>query len=277
MGNASHVVYRGNGTSVDVTGLTAGTTYSVAVFAYKGTEALNGADLGINYRQANPEAGSRATLAAEPTTHSSNLSFSNIGAYSMNLSWTAGNGARRIVVVKQGGAVSWAPTDGVAPSGVSTDFSAAADKGSGNKICYDGVGTSFALSGLDPETTYYVKIFEYNGTGTGVNYYTGGTPLSGSETTGAAACVPAQVVLVQQTNYYWDIWGSQGGAFNNGGAEVGQWAHDNNLGLPRQTVAWRMFKTAGNGTGDNRALEPGDRFRISVHGYSPSGILGVSL
>ena len=274
LGNSSYVVYRSTGTQVDVTGLTAGTTYHVAVYAYKGSGADSGADLGINYRQTSPATGSRATLAAEPTTHSSNLSFSNIGAYSMNLSWTAGNGARRIVVVKQGGAVSWAPTDGVAPSGVNGNYSLAGILSDGSRICYDGDGTSFALSGLDELTTYYVKIFEYNGMGTGVNYYTGGTPLSGSETTTAAACVPAQVVLLQREAYY-TAWGSGGGIFNNSSDtnELGQWANTGNM----QSVAWRTFKTAGNGTGDNRALQPGDRFDISLYGYSPYGILGVSL
>jgi autotransporter-associated beta strand protein len=278
LGNSSYVVFRGAGTQVDVTGLTAGTTYHVAVHAFKGTAADSGNDLGINYRQTSPATGNKPTLAAEPTTHSSSLSFSNIGPYQMDLSWTGGNGASRIVVVREGAATTWTPTDGTAPSGVSAVFSSAGDQDlDENRICYDGSGSGFTLSGLLPETTYHVTIFEYNGSGTEVNYYTGGTPLSGNETTAEETCTPNQVVLIQQTNYYWDIWSSQGGTFNNGGTEVGQWAHDDNTGLPRQTVAWRAFNTSGNGSGDARALEPGDRFRISVHGYSPSGILGMSL
>ena len=274
LGNNSFVVYRGSGTQVDVTGLSAGTTYHVAVYAYKGTVADSGNDKGINYRQTSPATGSRSTMAAEPTTHASSLSFSNVGAYDMKVGWTVGNGAGRIVVVRQGSAVSWTPTDGTAPTGVSADFSAAADQGSGNKICYSGTGNNFTLSGLDPETTYYVKIFEYNGSSTEINYYTGGTPLAGSQATTAAACVPAEVNILQRAAYY-TTWESGGGIFNNGSNtnELGQWANTGD----KQSVAWRKFKTNGNGTGDDRELQPGDRFRISVWGYSPAGILGVSL
>jgi hypothetical protein len=75
----SYVVYRGDATQVDVSGLTAGTTYYVEVFAYKGTAANSGVDQGINYRQSSPATGDRSTLAAEPDTHASNLSFTDVG------------------------------------------------------------------------------------------------------------------------------------------------------------------------------------------------------
>ena len=58
--------------------------------------------------------GNKPTLAAEPTSNSTSLSFSNVGAYAMDLSWTSGNGASRIVVVRAGSAVNWTPADGKA-------------------------------------------------------------------------------------------------------------------------------------------------------------------
>ena len=130
--------------------------------------------------------GSVTAAVTEPTTHASSLSFSAVGSSGMTASWTSGDGANRIVVVREGAATSWTPTDGVAPSGVNADFSAATDQGSGNKICYDGSGATFGLSGLSAGTTYYVTVFEYNGSGGTVNYYTGGTPLAGSQATAAA-------------------------------------------------------------------------------------------
>ncbi len=271
LGNSSYVVYRSTGTQVDVTGLTAGTTYHVAVYAYKGSGANSGADLGINYRQTSPATGNKPTLAAEPTTHASSLSFSSVGAYSMDLSWTSGNGASRIVVVRAGSAVNWTPADGTAPSGVSAVFSSAADQADGNRICYNDTGNSFTLSGLDPETTYYVKVFEYNGSGTEVNYYLGGTPLTGSQATTAAACVPDQVAF------------SAGGLLHQiHGRRRHSQPHSTNMGMwanngSERVVAWRNFKTSGNGGGDNRELQPGDRFRITVNGPNPNGGLGVSL
>ena len=130
--------------------------------------------------------GSVTAAVTEPTTHASGLSFTAVGSSGMTVNWTSGDGANRIVVVREGAATSWTPTDGVAPSGVNADFSAATDQADGNKICYDGSGATFDLSGLSAGTTYYVTIFEYNGSGGTVNYYTGGTPLAGSQATAAA-------------------------------------------------------------------------------------------
>ena len=130
--------------------------------------------------------GTVTSAVTEPTTHASALSFTAVGSSGMTASWTSGDGANRIVVVREGAATSWTPTDGVAPSGVNADFSAATDQADGNKICYDGSGATFDLSGLSAGTTYYVTVFEYNGSGSTANYYTGGTPLAGSQATAAA-------------------------------------------------------------------------------------------
>jgi autotransporter-associated beta strand protein len=105
-----------------------------------------------------------------------------------------------------------------------------------------------------------------------VNYYTGGTPLNGNETTAEETCTPDQVVLIQQTNYYTKF--TDGGdVFNNGTTNLGMWANTGN----ERVVAWRNFRTSGNGGGDARELQPGDRFRIAVFGTAPGGVLGVSL
>lgn len=122
-------------------------------------------------------------VIADPTTHASNVAFSDVTATSMTVSWTSGNGANRIVVVRAGAPTSWTPTDGILPSGVNADFSLAADQADGNKVCYNGSGNSFSLSGLAVNTTYYVTIFEYNGGGA---YLTSGTPGAGNQTT---ACI----------------------------------------------------------------------------------------
>ena len=121
--------------------------------------------------------------AAEPTANATSLAFADVSATQIGVSWTSGNGARRIVVVKAGSVPDWTPTDAVPPSGVNSDFSAAVDQGNGSKICYDGTGGGFLLRILQPSTTYYFKVYEYNGTGTGVNYLTTGAVLSGYQLT----------------------------------------------------------------------------------------------
>jgi hypothetical protein len=60
LGTGNYVVFRAAGTQVDVVGLTASTTYFVAVYAYAGAGAQ------INYQQDVPATGSQATTAPPP-------------------------------------------------------------------------------------------------------------------------------------------------------------------------------------------------------------------
>ena len=261
-------VYNGTGTSVTVSNLSPATTYWAKVWEYSGSGGTE------NYKTDDEPFESFTTVALEPTTQASGLSFTGVGETAMTVNWTGGNGASNLVVVRAGAAVSWTPTDGVPPAGVNANYGLGTDLGSGNKLCYSGNGASVALTGLDPETTYYVKIFEYNGAGATVNYLTTGTPLSGSQATLTPTCVADAVNILQRATYY-TAWGSGGGIFDNSGNtnELGQWANSGD----KQSVAWRNFRTHGGGAGNPRELQPGDRFRISVYGYSPNGILGASL
>jgi hypothetical protein len=126
-------------------------------------------------------------LADEPTTHASNMTFSNVTNVSMTVSWTSGDGANRIVVAKEGSAVAGRPADG-------TVYAANAEFGSGDTLAaneyvvYNGSGNSVDVTGLSPATTYYFTVFEYNGSGISLNYYTNATPLSGSQAT--VSCDP---------------------------------------------------------------------------------------
>jgi autotransporter-associated beta strand protein len=156
--------------------------------------------------------GNQTLIARQPTTHASGLNFTAVGMNQMTVNWTSGNGERRIVVVRQGSSVGYTPTDFIAPSGENTNFTAATDQGSGNKICYDGTGASFTLTGLNPGTLYYVKIFEYNGSGIYVDYYTGGTPLAGSASTVCSAAPTG--LIASHTNYtsFTSAWTAVSGA-----------------------------------------------------------------
>lgn len=60
IGTGNYVVYKGTGTSVPVTGLTAGTTYHVAVYEYAGTLDTSGVNQGTNYKLT-PATGNQTT------------------------------------------------------------------------------------------------------------------------------------------------------------------------------------------------------------------------
>jgi endonuclease G len=180
----------------------------------------------------------------EPTVQASNLIFTNVGASSLTVSWTNGNGASRLVLAKQGSPVDAAPADGTAytasasfgsgseltpqaqtavatsstttrtvtaartttvrgrttttravstsPTSTSvgdatnvTGAPTAVAAANGNFVVFSGNGSSVTVTNLQPSTTYYFSVFEFNGTGSTADYLTT-NPTTGSQTTAAA-------------------------------------------------------------------------------------------
>jgi hypothetical protein len=52
-------------------------------------------------------------IAQAPTTPASNVTFSSLEGNGFRANWTSGNGTRRIVIMRQGSAVTAVPVDGV--------------------------------------------------------------------------------------------------------------------------------------------------------------------
>lgn len=96
----------------------------------------------------------------EPTVQPSSTSASSIGMNSMTISWTNGNGANRLVVVKPISNPSFAPVDG-------TSYTASSVYGQGSSVgygwvVYNGTGSSVNVTGLTANTAYYFLIYEFN-------------------------------------------------------------------------------------------------------------------
>lgn len=113
-------------------------------------------DIVIN---ANPVA---CVVAAEPTTNASASSFANVGCGTMDINWTDGNGANRIVVMSTL-AIAGAPNDATSYTGNAT-FGSGGTIAAGEFVVYNGAGSTVSVSGLAASTTYFIAIFEYNGT-----------------------------------------------------------------------------------------------------------------
>jgi hypothetical protein len=109
------------------------------------------------------------SIPVTPTTQSSSLVFSSLNTTSMSLSWTKGDGIRRLILAKAGSAVDAIPVDGTGYT-ASTTFGSGSQIGSGNYVVYDGVGTSLSLGNLTVNTVYHFKVFEYNGLATSSKY-----------------------------------------------------------------------------------------------------------
>jgi hypothetical protein len=108
-----------------------------------------------------------AQVGNTPTTQSSNLVFGNQSTSTITInSWTAGNGANRIVVARTGSSSAVAPTNG-------STYPVGSTTGAGNTIIYNGNGTGpVTATGLNTGTQYAFDIYEYNGTSTGTSYGT---------------------------------------------------------------------------------------------------------
>ncbi|MCB9034153.1 MAG: lamin tail domain-containing protein [Chitinophagales bacterium] len=101
------------------------------------------------------------TPCTAPTTQATNVSINTITTTTANISWTNGNGNRRIVVVKAGSAVAGIPASGTSYT-ASTTFGTGGTIAADEYVVYDGTGTSVAVNGLACNTDYFVQVFEYN-------------------------------------------------------------------------------------------------------------------
>jgi hypothetical protein len=190
------VVYVGSGSQVDITGLNPNTAYHVALYEYAGS----GPD--INYQQDSPGTGSTSTtVAAEPTVQATGIYFATRNQASVVLNWTNGNGTARMVVMREGAATTWTPTDGVTYT-ANANFGSAVDRGDGNKVVYLGSGTNQTVSGLSAATQYAVTVFEYNGSAGAENYLLTDAPSATAFTLSTLPSTAASGLVVADTNAY---------------------------------------------------------------------------
>lgn len=110
-------------------------------------------------------------LLLKPDVPSTDVSVSPIQDSTANISWTNGNGNRRIVVAKENSPVDAFPLDGYNHSG-NGYFGWGENLGANNFVVYDGTGNGAWVSGLSENSKYYFRVFEYN-----QNQQTGDYPL----------------------------------------------------------------------------------------------------
>ncbi|MEO0731631.1 MAG: hypothetical protein AAFZ52_02270 [Bacteroidota bacterium] len=140
-----------------INGLAIGTEYHVAVFEYN-----LGPDGKPFYRRTDPGRGSQSS-APIPTVASPAVSIADLSSNSVRLTADPGNGERRLVVMRANAPVDFIP-DQLTNYVTSNDFGRQ-DLGGGNAaIARLFTTTAVNVNGLEPNTTYHVAVFEYNGT-----------------------------------------------------------------------------------------------------------------
>lgn len=112
-------------------------------------------------------------LPAKPTVAASNLTITNLSNTSVKLSWTSGNGSRRLVIVKPTSAINGLPVDTVQYL-ANANYSIAPQTTTGNYVVYNGTGSSVTITNLQAGVNYYYAVVEYNGWYNTTNYFTSG-------------------------------------------------------------------------------------------------------
>lgn len=205
VGNAWSLYVSNNTTAgpfVDPATVTWGAASTGTDATYTGTDLMN---LGClwNHATGATDAGlfdniyipNACTITSEPTLQASAVSATAIGANSMTLNWTRGNGTECIVIAHQNGAVSTTPADGSAYL-ASTTFGNGTMLAANEYVVYMGSANTCILTNLLPNTSYSFSVFEFFGTGCTTNFLLP-APASGSATT--IGCVLAAEPTVQSS------------------------------------------------------------------------------
>tara|TARA_R110002124_G_scaffold240363_1_gene405557 strand:- start:52 stop:9615 length:9564 start_codon:yes stop_codon:yes gene_type:complete len=173
LGTGNYVVYAGTGSSADITGLTPDSTYHFAVYEYnKGSTA-------IKYLTSGPATGN-TTTKLYPTT-ASTVSIDDDQGTLLELSWSGGDGAKQLVAIREGSAITWEPSDSTTYS-ANSSFTSAADLGDGTKVVSNDNSGSVTVTDLSLSMTYYITVFEYNGDAGFETYLTSQTGTASTTT-----------------------------------------------------------------------------------------------
>lgn len=161
-------VYNGTGTTVSITGLTAGITYRVMVTEYNGSAGAEG----YNTTTAAGNPNNILSTFTAPSTQATNVAFTTDTNTSVTLNWVNGNGSNRAVFMYLGNAGSASPVDRTTYT-ANTVFGSGTQIGASGWYCiYNGTGTTVTVTGLTAATFYRVMVCEYNGTSGAEGYNT---------------------------------------------------------------------------------------------------------
>jgi hypothetical protein len=137
------------------------------------------------------------TFYETPTTQASDIVFSAVTDNTMNISWTNGNGSKRIVFMKNDNTGSASPSNATTYT-ANTVFESGSQIGTSGWYCiYNGTSNSVSVSELDANSNYIVHVMEYNGVA-GIEQYNTTDAANNPKTQTTIA--PVIVTNLNQTN-----------------------------------------------------------------------------
>ncbi len=166
---AAYCVYKDDGTSVSISGLSANTTYHVLIYTVvdaSNSDATNSYSSGVT--------ANGTTLLTEPTNHPTSLSATANSTTQITVNWTDASGdqlpSAYLVKAAIDPATPTAPADGT-PEGDAT------------LIKNINQGTQQAVfTGLNPSTIYNFAIWPYTNSGENIDYKLGSQPTTSGAT-----------------------------------------------------------------------------------------------
>jgi hypothetical protein len=152
----------------------------------------------VNFLAASPEV--LRTLEVNvlrPTIAAKNIIISKVKEQSAFLTFSGGNGTNHLVVISAVTPVDFIPTNNVTYR--------IGNVSGNNRIVPTGTNLSILLGGLSPSTTYHIKIFTYNVSGSSTSYFTSAAPIKSFVTTGGMSTMRQQtdeeLVSVEQKTF----------------------------------------------------------------------------
>jgi hypothetical protein len=138
----------------NVTGGTGATTTTYTPPAFTGTKTWYKCNVTCTNSSLSSEStAATVDLPLPPTTQASSVGTSTLSGNTATITWTNGSGGNRYVVLNTVNSFT-APTTTASVTGNSA-------YNGGEQIVYAGTANSVSVTGLNPLTTYYVRVFEY--------------------------------------------------------------------------------------------------------------------
>jgi hypothetical protein len=135
--------------SLSVTGLTASTDYQFRWITWR-NHASGSTNTSIGLDNV-----SFSVPCTAPSTQASAIIFPSVGSITLDVNWTNGNGAGRVVKMNTSNSFT-APANGTNPT------ASLAWANSGEQVVFNGTGSGpISITGLTASTTYWFRVYEY--------------------------------------------------------------------------------------------------------------------
>ncbi len=115
--------------------------------------------------------------APVPTVSTTNLTVTPLNCDGLRISWTNGNGQKRMLIGHMETPVNYLPQNGVTYS-ASDEWGRGSNLGDKSIVLYIGTGNTLDLTGLIPGMEYYFTVVDFNGTSLMTNYALTNLPVA---------------------------------------------------------------------------------------------------